>query len=81
MKHRKGRKAANVQDTNTLDDDALATGKTAEAYIGISRTTRHRLTKAGKFPKPSKIGGRDYYRMGSLRELARARAAEAGAQI
>lgn len=79
MKHSKGRKAASVQDTNSLDDDALATGKTAEAYIGISRTTRHRLTKAGKFPQPAKIGGRDYYRMGQLREFARTRAAEAGA--
>ncbi len=78
MKSRKGRKVSPVQDTNALDDDALATGRTAEAYIGISRTTRHRLTKAGKFPTPAKIGGRDYYRMGQLRALARSRAADSG---
>lgn len=74
MKSRKGRKASPVQNTNALDDDALATSRTVDNYMGWSRTTRHRLTKAGKFPEPIKVAGRDRWPMGQVRAIARERA-------
>lgn len=67
MKHSKGRKAAEFPDLNKLDDATLITGKVAQAKCGISRTTRYRLEKAGKFPRGRKVGSMTRYVLGEVR--------------
>jgi len=69
MKHYK---PAETVDTNKLDDTAMVSGRTAQSYFGISRTTRHRREKAGQFPKSRKVGGSARYVMGELRQQAKA---------
>lgn len=68
----KRNKTTETVDTNKLDDTALVSGRTAQSYFGISRTTRHRREKAGQFPKSRKVGGSSRYVMGELRQQARA---------
>lgn len=65
------RKTTEIPDLNKLDDGALVTGKVAQCYFGISRTTRYRREKAGQFPQSRKVGGTARYVMGELRKQAR----------
>lgn len=79
MKQRQGRKPTETQDVTKLDDGAMVTGKTADSYFGISRATRWRREKSGRFPKARKVGGCSRYVLGELRAQAKADA-QAGAQ-
>lgn len=47
---------------------ALARGKQVCAALGVSRSTLHEWIRAGKFPKPIKLGGRNAWPWAILRE-------------
>jgi hypothetical protein len=70
--------ASTVVDKPSLDDDSLISSLDARRQMlgGISVSTEYRweLELEG-FPKPIRIHGRKFYRVGDLREFARIQAA------
>jgi len=67
----KPRKPTEFPDLNKLDDSVLVPGKVAQAVCGVSRTTRYRQEKEGKFPKGRKVGTMTRYVLGELRAHVR----------
>ena len=69
-------------DYSTLPDEALVPAQKArrDFWGGIGETTEWRWAQSvPDFPKPRKIHGRKYYRLGDLRTFNRAQEAETAA--
>ncbi|WP_193090725.1 AlpA family transcriptional regulator [Advenella sp. FME57] len=61
----------------SLADDGLLTLSQAAKKVGIHRATLYQWISDGKFPKPAKISGRNYFRLPVLKDWLDQNAPEA----